>query len=424
MKVRVIGGGLAGCECANSLAKKGIETELYDMKPALGEAFHTAKFGELVCSNSLKSDVKESASGMLKAEMKEMGSLTIEAAYLFRVPSGQDLSVDREKFSAYIDEKIRSNPLIKVFSQKLDKLPEDGINIVCTGPLTDGNLLSFLQSESGEKTLSFFDAAAPLVYFSSLDTSKMYLKSRYDKGEGKYLNIPLTEEQYFAFTTELAKAKKTILHDFDHFEGCLPIETMALRGKDTLRFGPLKPKGLETEDIHPFAVVQLRQDDAAGELYNLVGFQTNLTFPEQKRVLSLLPGLENVKFARFGQMHRNSYINAPLLLNRDLSLKKNKDVFIAGQLSGVEGYMESAATGLLASYYVSQRLRGVYFDAVPLDTMIGSLVNYLVMASAKDFQPMNACYGILEAENRKDRLGVYNNAVEEIKAWVRRNSSK
>ncbi len=426
MKVNIIGGGLAGSEAAHLLSSFGVQVNLYDQKPLLGEAFHTSKFGELVCSNSLKSEDKESASGLLKGEMEIMGSLVLEAANKSRVPSGQDLAVDREAFSSYIDKKIREDKNIHVISEKVTELEEgeDVINIVCTGPLTEKELMGSLKTKLGGDFLSFYDAAAPLVLASSLDTSKMYVKSRYDKGEGKYLNIPLDREQYEKFVYDLKNAKRVILHDFEHFEGCLPVETMADRGFDTLRFGPLKPKGLETEDIHPYAVVQLRRDDAAGDLYGFVGFQTNLTYPEQRRVLSSLPGLENVKFARYGLMHRNSYINAPSVINRDLSLKVDKNTYIAGQLSGVEGYMESASTGLLAGYYVLQRLNGKKFLEVPVYSMIGSLVNYLVMSSPKHFAPMNACYGILQCYSKKHKEEIYNNSMKDISTWVKISSSK
>jgi methylenetetrahydrofolate--tRNA-(uracil-5-)-methyltransferase len=336
------------------------------------------------------------------------------------------LAVDREAFAQELTEKIHADKNIHVISQRVDKLEHgpDVINIVCTGPLTDSGLMASLKEELGEDFCSFFDAAAPLVYFSSLDTSKMYFKSRYDKGEGKYLNVPLTREEYERFSDELVKGEKVILHDFEHFEGCLPVETMAIRGKDTLRFGPLKPKGLEHDGLQPYAVVQLRQDDAAGDLYGLVGFQTNLTYKEQKRIFSSLPGFANVKFARFGLMHQNSYINAPLLINRDLSLKKFPDTFVAGQFSGVEGYMESASTGLLAGYYALMRIQGKAVSYIPLFSMLGSLVNYIVMSSPKHFAPMNACYGILQLAYKDNKENIYNNSVEEVYRWGKRNRLK
>ncbi|MCI2068673.1 MAG: methylenetetrahydrofolate--tRNA-(uracil(54)-C(5))-methyltransferase (FADH(2)-oxidizing) TrmFO [Bacilli bacterium] len=425
MKINVIGAGLAGSEAAYFLASHGVEVFLYDQKPTLGPAFHEPdKCGELVCSNSLKSVQKDNASGLLKAEMQEMGSLVMEAAYKYRLPSGQDLAVDREAFSAYITEKIKANPLIHRISARVDALEEkeDVINLVCTGPLTEAGLMDYFKSKYGAEFLSFFDAAAPLVYFDSLDISKMYFKSRYDKGEGKYLNVPLNQEQYYSFAKNLASAQKVELHDFDHFEGCLPVETMAERGIETLRFGPLKPKGLSTDTIHPFAVVQLRQDDVAGSLYNLVGFQTNLTYPEQRRVLSSLPGFEKVRFARYGLMHRNSYLNAPSLLSPDLSLKNSPNTFIGGQFSGVEGYVESASSGLLAAYYILQRVRNKPFNPLPIHTMLGSLINYLLSSSPKRFAPMNACYGIYQYPFVEDKEAVYNNSIEAVKGWVKENS--
>jgi methylenetetrahydrofolate--tRNA-(uracil-5-)-methyltransferase len=423
MKVNVIGAGLAGSEAAFFLASAGQEVYLYDQKPALGPAFHSPDLAEIVCSNSLKSVEKDNASGLLKAELQEMGSLVMEAAYKFRLPSGQDLAVDRTKFSAYITAKLKAQPHIHLISEKVTSLEEgpDILNIVCTGPLTEGELLEWFKTRFGEELCSFYDAAAPLVYFNSLDASKMYFKSRYDKGEGKYLNIPLTKEEYEKFAAALAHAQRVELHDFEHFEGCLPVEVMAERGLDTLRFGPLKPKGLATEACQPYAVVQLRQDDAAGDLYGFVGFQTNLTYGEQKRVFSSLPGCGNLKFARFGLMHRNSYLNAPSLLEEDLSLKADRNLFVGGQFNGVEGYVESAGTGLLAAYYALQRIRGKAFDPLSVHTMLGSLVNYLLHSSPKHFQPMNACYGIFQYPFIEDKETAYNNSLKEVSSWVSRN---
>jgi methylenetetrahydrofolate--tRNA-(uracil-5-)-methyltransferase len=416
-KINIIGGGLAGSEAAYFLASQGIKVNLYDQKPKLGPAFHSTDFGELVCSNSLKSIKQDNACGLLKAEISQMGSLIMEAAEVSKVPSGQDLAVDRDVFSKFITDKIKANSNINVISQIVDSLDEDDINIVCTGPLTDASLCEYFKVKLGQDTLSFFDAAAPLVELSSLDTSKMYMKSRYDKGMGKYLNIPLTRPQYDNFVKELTSAERIILHDFEHFEGCLPVEVMADRGINTLCFGPLKARGLETEEIKPYAVVQLRQDNIAGTLYGLVGFQTNLKFKEQKRVFSMLPGMENAKFVRYGLMHSNKYICAPKLLNRDLSLKSMPDTFIAGQFSGVEGYVESAASGLLAAHYVLQRITGQKFEPIPLFTMLGSLINYLIMSSAKNFTPINSIYGILQLPTKQDKITVYNNSMEAIKQW-------
>lgn len=420
MRINVIGGGLAGSEAAYFLAKSGYEVYLYDQKPELKGAFHSENFGELVCSNSLKSNAKDNACGLLKYEIDQLGSLMMEASRDAVIPSGQDLAVDREKFSSFITEKIKSNKNIHIISEEVSFLDENDntINVIATGPLTSDGLCSYLKSKYFGELLSFYDAAAPLIFSSSLDKSKMYVKSRYDKGEGKYLNIELNKEEYDSFVNELKNAKRVTLHDDQHFEGCLPVEVMAERGEGTLRFGPLKPRGLEKDEAsHPYAVVQLRQDDVAGSLYGLVGFQTNLTYGEQKRVFSLIKGMENAKFARFGLMHQNSFICAPTLLNRDLSLKKNKNIYIVGQFSGVEGYVESAATGLLAGYYIKQRLEGKEFQPIPLNTMLGSLVNYLIMSSPKHFAPMNATYGILQLTSRKDKLTIYEESLKDLKLW-------
>jgi methylenetetrahydrofolate--tRNA-(uracil-5-)-methyltransferase len=416
--VNVIGGGLAGTSAAYFLANKGVKVNLYDQKPNLVGPFHSTKLGELVCSNSLKSEAKDNACGLLKAEIEKMGSLFIQASKYAKIPSGSDLAVDRELFSSFIDDKIRNHPNINVISSKVTSFNEDEINIICTGPLSDEEFLNSFKNLTGLDCFSFFDAAAPLVYFDSLDTSKMYYKSRFDKGEGKYLNIPLTKEEYYQFNDLLVNAQRVELHDFDHFEGCLPIEVMASRGPNTLRCGPLQPKGLKTDAIDPYAVIQLRKDDVGGHLYGMVGFQTNLTYKEQKRVFSSLKGMENAKFARFGLMHRNSYLNAPKCLNRDLSIKGHPNIFIGGQFSGVEGYVESAATGLLAAYYAYMRLNGKQIVYLPLNTMLASLVNYLVMTSSKNFAPINACYGILQAYDKREKLSLYDKSLESISNWL------
>ena len=360
MKVRVIGAGLAGCEAAYYLANKGVEVELIDEKPTHFTPAHKSEhLSELVCSNSLKSDAIDNACGLLKHEMRCIGSLFMESADNNKLKAGQDLVVDREGFSKYISNKIFNHPNIKFISKVVSELPNDDIKtIITTGPLTEKDLSNDIQSVIGEQMLSFYDSAAPLVFASSLDLTKLYKKSRYDKGDGEYYNCPLTKEQYYNFVDKIVESPTIILHDFEHFEGCLPIEVMAKRGPDTLRFGPMKAKGLEIEgaETQPYAVVQLRQDDEAKKLFNIVGFQTNLTFKAQKELLSMLPGFENVKFARFGVMHRNTYILAPVALDRNLSLKKRPNIKIAGQLSGVEGYVESSACGLLAAIYTYQEL--------------------------------------------------------------------
>ena len=415
--INVIGAGLAGTSASYFLANRGYKVKLYDLKPDLIGPFHSTKFGELVCSNSLKSQEKDNACGLLKAEIKLLDSLFMQAAEVSKIPSGSDLAVDREIFSSYIDSKIRSHPNIEIISQKVTCLDLSKVNIVCVGPIYNKEFLDYISQLTSIDSLSFYDAAAPLVYFDSLDISKMYYKSRFDKGEGKYLNIPLTKEEYINFTSELVKAERVISHDDTHFEACLPIEVIASRGENTLRCGPLQAKGLKTDTIDPYAVVQLRKDDVAGNLYGLVGFQTNLTYKEQKRVFSLLPGMEKAKYARFGLMHQNSYLNSPLCLNRDLSLKKYPNVFIGGQFSGVEGYVESAASGLLAGIYAYLRMENKPIEYIPINTMLGSLVNYLVMSSPKHFAPINACYGILQNPNRKNKMQAYEESLASLLAW-------
>ncbi|HBD05807.1 MAG TPA: methylenetetrahydrofolate--tRNA-(uracil(54)-C(5))-methyltransferase (FADH(2)-oxidizing) TrmFO [Firmicutes bacterium] len=418
-KVRVVGAGLAGSEAINYLAKQGYEVELYECKrKKRNEAQHSDNFAELVCSNSLKSMSSTNACGLLKQELIELDSLTMKSALLNRIPTGEDLSVDRNEFSLNITKTIEDFPNVKIIDEEYEDIIDDGIlTIIATGPLTSTKLADNLTSYLGVETLNFFDAAAPLVYSSSLNFNKLFEKSRYDKGDGKYLNSSMNEEEYELFYKELVNAERVILHDFEHFEGCLPIEVMAKRGKDTLCHGPLKPSGL---DENARAVIQLRQDDAAKELYGLVGFQTNLTYQEQKRVFSLIPGLEKAKFARFGLMHKNLYLNAPLVLNRDLTLKKNRNIYIAGQFSGVEGYVESAASGLLSAIYLDQRLKGNENYLIPLETMIGSLVNYIVMSSPKNFAPMNATYGILYNHQGLDKLACYNRSIDGIKKWKKK----
>lgn len=423
-RIRVVGAGLAGAEAIFYLARRGYRVEVYEQKKVeRTPAQNSDDYGELVCSNSLKSDSHTNACGLLKAELRSLDSLVMAAAEVARIPSGQDLAVDRQAFSSYITERLKALENVTFFDQEYASLIDDGVpTIIATGPLTSRSLLSSLQTMLGEEVLSFFDAAAPLVFAPSLDMSKLFKKSRYDKGEGNYLNSPLSQEEYDRFYRKLLEAERVELHDFDHFEGCLPVEVMASRGPDTLLHGPLKPTGLtEQLDFKPTGVVQLRQDDAAEKLYGLVGFQTNLTYAAQKEVFSLIPGLEKVKFARFGLMHRNSYLCAPQVLNRDLSLKKNSNIFIAGQLSGVEGYVESSATGLLSAVYLAQRLERGKIDYIPLCTMLGSLVNYLVMSSSKHFQPINATYGILQSRTGKDRQRAYEQSLAEIEKWKQKN---
>ena len=402
MQVTIVGAGLAGCEAAHFLATHGVRVRLAESKPQKFTPAHSSKnFAELVCSNSLKSnDVYGNACGLLKEEMRLLGSLTMQAAEAARVPAGGALAVDRDAFSAYVTQKIEQNPNIEVVCEEVKTLPQDGYAIVATGPLTLDALAQDIVEKLGGN-LYFYDAAAPIVSASSIDFSKTFTADRYGKGEGcgDYVNCPMTKEEYEAFVEALCSAERALVHDFDKrdvFEGCMPVEIMASRGKDTLRFGMLKPVGLYDKDgKRPYAVLQLRKENCAGTAYNLVGFQTNLKFPEQKRVFSMIPALHDAEFLRYGVMHRNTFLNAPKLLNADFSLKTRPQLFFAGQMTGVEGYVESAASGILAAIGCALRLKGlppVQWDAA---TVCGSLALHVSTPNA-DFQPMNANYGILQ----------------------------
>lgn len=418
----VIGAGLAGSEAAYQIAKRGHKVTLYEMRPTTTEvvAHHSDKYGELVCSNSLKNKGLDNAAGLLKEEMRHLDSLIMHSADNNEVPAGNALAVDREAFSEYITNEIKNNPLIEVIHEEIKEIPEDKIVIVATGPLTSTALGEHIAKLLGEKSYYFYDAAAPIIDISQIDFTKAYRKSRYDKGGADYINCPFTKDEFFAFYEELIKAETVKLKDFEKeifFEGCMPVEAMAKRGFKTLTFGPLKPVGLERPDgTRPFAVVQLRQDNVAGNLYNLVGFQTNLTFKEQKRVFTMIPGLENVNFVKYGVMHRNTYICSPKYLSNTLSLKNNSKIFFAGQISGVEGYIESAATGILAAINAVRLKEGKEMVTLPISTMLGSLVNYITTASPKNFQPMNSNYGIL-FNAQKDRLGNARIAIEALEKW-------
>lgn len=420
MKINIIGAGLAGCEAAYFLASKNIEVTLYEKRPLVqSEAHHTDLFSELVCSNSLKSKKLDNACGLLKKEIEVMGSLIMEAAKHSEVPGGDSLCVDRTLFAQYITDKIRGNKFITICTEDISKLP-DGINIICTGPLTSKKLLDEISTISNEKIFSFFDASAPIIEKDSIDFSKVYFKSRYDHEDNSYINCPMNENEYKKFLNELLNAKKAELHSFDtnYFEGCLPIEVIASRGEDTLRFGPLKPVGLEHNGKQFYAVVQLRQDNLIGSFYNMVGFQTNLTYSEQKRVFSMIPGLENARFVRYGLMHRNSYVYAPKILDDELRLKENKNVYIAGQLSGVEGYVESAATGLLAAYYCYMNLKNIEHKVLSFNTVLGALVRYITHTGANNFQPMNANFGIIYKASVLPKETVINNSLKGIEQFV------
>lgn len=401
-KITVIGGGLAGCEAAFQIAKREIRVELLEMKPSRKTPAHKSdNLAELVCSNSLKAMRIDSAAGLLKEEMRRFGSVCLDAADRSSVAAGGALAVDRDVFSSLITERIKSHPNITVRETTVTDIPTDGITVIATGPLTDEALAEKIGKLCDSGNLSFFDAAAPIVTAESIDMSRAFCASRYDKGGDDYINCPMNKEEYTAFYNELINAESAPVHGFDKapkvYEGCMPVEVLAKRGEDSIRFGPLKPVGLRDPRTghRPWAAVQLRRENSSGTLYNLVGFQTNLRFPEQKRVFSMIPGLENAEFMRYGVMHRNTFINSPVLLNRELSLKTNGDIFFAGQLSGVEGYMESAASGIIAGINAAARLNGEKPLVLPEFTMIGALLNYICDGSVKDFQPMGANFGIL-----------------------------
>ena len=401
-KITVIGGGLAGCEAAWQAANRGIKTELIEMKPAKKTPAHKSDLlAELVCSNSLKAARVDSAAGLLKEEMRRFDSLCLSAADRCAVAAGGALAVDRDKFSQIITEKIKSHPNITVKTETVTEIPRDGITVIATGPLTDGSLAEEIGKLCEGGNLSFFDAAAPIVTAESIDMDKAFYASRYGKGTDDYINCPMNKEEYTAFYNALITAESAPVHGFDRpvnvYEGCMPIEILAKRGEDSIRFGPLKPVGLRDPRTghRPWAAVQLRRENAAATLFNIVGFQTNLKFPEQKRVFSMIPGLENAEFMRYGVMHRNSFINSPRLLSPDLSLKADGNIFFAGQLSGVEGYMESAASGIVAGINAAARLCGKEPLILPDFTMTGALLSYICNPAVTDFQPMGANFGII-----------------------------
>ena len=399
-KVTVFGAGLAGCECAWQLAKRGVEVRLYEMKPNKMTPAHSSEyFAELVCSNSLRSDELTNAVGLLKAEMRKMGSLIMESADKNRVAAGGALAVDREGFSKYITEKIKSCPNIELVSEEATDFPE-GELVVATGPLTSDALAEKLEKLCNCSGLHFYDAVAPIVTLESVDMDNAFFASRYDKGTADYVNCPMNEEEYKAFVKELASAKEAPVHGFDDggvFEGCMPVEVMARRGEETLRYGPLKPVGLRDprNGKENYAVVQLRRDNADGTIYNLVGFQTHLTWGEQKRVFSMIPALKNAEFVRYGVMHRNTYLNSPQLLDRYYRLKSDPRISFAGQMTGVEGYVESASSGMLVGIETAARLLELEPVNFPQETAIGALGLYISGGSVGDFQPMNINFGII-----------------------------
>lgn len=397
--VNVIGAGLAGSEAAWQIAKRGVNVRLYEMRPVKQTpAHHTDKFAELVCSNSLRANSLTNAVGVIKEEMRKMDSVIIEAADRSSVPAGGALAVDRHEFAGLVTEKVRNHPLVEVINEEVTEIPE-GITIIATGPLTSPALAEKIRELTGEEYLYFYDAAAPIIEKDSIDMDKVYLKSRYDKGEAAYLNCPMTEEEFMTFHKALVEAEVVPLKEFEkeiYFEGCMPVEVMAARGAKTLTFGPMKPVGLEDPKTgeRPYAVVQLRQDDAAGTLYNIVGFQTHLKWGPQKEVLKLIPGLENVEIVRYGVMHRNTFINSPRVLKPTYQLKANPNIFFAGQMTGVEGYVESAGSGLLAGVNAAKLALGEEQIIFPAETALGSMARYITEADSKNFQPMNINFGL------------------------------
>lgn len=407
--VTVIGGGLAGSEATWQLAKRGIEVDLYEMRPVkMTPAHETGNLSELVCTNSMRSNQLSNAVGLLKEEMRQLDSLIMRVADETAVPAGGALAVDRDSFSKKITQIINELPNVHVHNEEIKDIPKDGINIIATGPLTSDSLATKIKEFCGSESLHFFDAAAPIITAESIDYNIVYKKSRYDKGEAAYLNCPMDKEQFVNFYNNLITAETAELHEFEKnnvFEGCMPIEVMAKRGEKTMLFGPLKPVGLEDPKTGklPYAVVQLRQDNASASMYNIVGFQTHLKFGEQKRVFSLIPGLANAVFVRYGKMHRNTYISSPEVLNSTYETKLCKNLFFAGQMTGVEGYVESAGSGLVAGINASLRAIGESPIVFPKNTAIGSMANYITSTSAKNFQPMNASYSLMPQLEKKIR---------------------
>ncbi len=416
-EVTVVGGGLAGVETAYYLSTHGVKVKLYEMKPKkYSPAHESERLGELVCSNSLKSnDIYFNACGLLKEEMRKIGSLTMASAEFSKVPAGNALAVDRDKFSEFITEKINSQENITVVREEVEKIPDGKYVVIATGPLTSDALSKDIADTFGGG-LHFYDASAPIVTAESIDLTHAFTGDRYGKGTGDYINCPLTKEEYYTFVDELLNAQKAELHDFEKreiFEGCMPVEVMASRGKETLRYGTLKPVGLEEEGVRPYAVLQLRKENLSGSAYNLVGFQTNLLFPEQKRVFGIIPALKNAEYLRYGVMHRNTFIDAPNTLNSDFSVKTRKGLYFAGQITGVEGYVESAMSGLLVGVHILDDILGKPQRKFPLTTVCGALESYISTPN-KDFQPMNANFGILTPlpERIKDKKERYKKMAE------------
>lgn len=427
--INVIGAGLAGSEAAWQIAKRGVNVRLYEMRPVKQTpAHHTDKFAELVCSNSLRANSLTNAVGVIKEEMRMMDSVIIESADKASVPAGGALAVDRHEFAGAVTDKVRNHPLVEVINEEVTEIPE-GITIIATGPLTSPALAEKVRELTGEDYLYFYDAAAPIIEKDSINMDKVYLKSRYDKGEAAYLNCPMTEEEFMRFHKALVEAEVVPLKEFEkeiYFEGCMPVEVMAARGEKTLTFGPMKPVGLEDPKTgeRPYAVVQLRQDDAAGTLYNIVGFQTHLKWGPQKEVLKLIPGLENVEIVRYGVMHRNTFINSPRVLKPTYQLKANPNIFFAGQMTGVEGYVESAGSGLLAGVNAAKLALGEELVVFPADTALGSMARYITEADGENFQPMNINFGLFpdlgeRIRSKPERAEKHSNrALESIRNYL------
>jgi len=436
----IIGGGLAGSEAAWQAARFGVPVRLYEMRPQRMTPAHTGdKLAELVCSNSLGSDALQRAAGLLKAELRQLGSLIVAAADAHRVPAGSALAVDREAFADAVTQRLESHPLVTIVREEVTTIPSGDPVVVASGPLTSDLLAQSIRNLSGSQELYFYDAIAPIVELDSIDFSIAFRASRYDKGEedgGDYINCPMTEEEYRRFGVALVSAERIALRDFEKndahfFEGCLPVEVLAGRGEDALAFGPLRPVGLRDprSGRRPYAVVQLRQDNAAGTLYNLVGFQTNLKYDEQMRVLRLIPGLANADFVRYGSMHRNTYISAPSLLRPTLQFHNREDLFFAGQIAGLEGYAGNVAGGWLAGINAARLVQGQSPVVLPQETMIGALIHYITHADPKTFQPMKANFGIMPAlpqrlRGKQNRGRAYaERAVESLTSWLAANAS-